>query len=103
MAQLSKLKNNKPIPIGVEGIFIHNMPAKQMQDIFGNMNERLKTEPETVILELFTKLICDDKGETFEDVATYDAILEVLSLKDIQEIMTGIAETMNPSTKDLGK
>jgi hypothetical protein len=103
MAQLSKVKNNKPIPIGVEGIFIHNMPAKQMQDIFGNMNERLKTEPETVILELFTKLICDDKGETFEDVATYDAILEVLSLKDIQEIMTGIAETMNPSNKDLGK
>jgi hypothetical protein len=103
MAQLSKLKNNKPIPIGVDGIFIHNMPAKQMQDIFGNMNERLKTEPETVILELFTKLICDDKGETFEDVATYDAILEVLSLKDIQEIMTGIAETMNPSNKDLGK
>jgi hypothetical protein len=103
MAQLSKVKNNKPIPIGVDGIFIHNMPAKQMQDIFGNMNERLKTEPETVILELFTKLICDDKGETFEDVATYDAILEVLSLKDIQEIMTGIAETMNPSNKDLGK
>jgi hypothetical protein len=103
MAQLSKLKNNKPIPIGVDGIFIHNMPAKQMQEIFGNMNERLKTEPETVILELFTKLICDDKGETFEDVATYDAILEVLSLKDIQEIMTGIAETMNPSNKDLGK
>jgi hypothetical protein len=103
MAQLSKVKNNNPIPIGVEGIFIHNMPAKQMQDIFGNMNERLKTEPETVILELFTKLICDDKGETFEDVATYDAILEVLSLKDIQEIMTGIAETMNPSNKDLGK
>jgi hypothetical protein len=103
MAQLSKVKNNKPIPIGVEGIFIHNMPAKQMQDIFGNMNERLKTEPETVILELFTKLICDDKGETFEDVATYDSILDVLSLKDIQEIMTGIAETMNPSNKDLGK
>ena len=103
MAQLSKVKNNKPIPIGVDGIFIHNMPAKQMQDIFGNMNERLKTEPETVILELFTKLICDDKGETFEDVATYDSILEVLSLKDIQEIMTGIAETMNPSNKDLGK
>ena len=103
MAQLSKVKNNKPIPIGVDGIFIHNMPAKQMQDIFCNMNERLKTEPETVILELFTKLICDDKGETFEDVATYDSILEVLSLKDIQEIMTGIAETMNPSNKDLGK
>ena len=103
MAQLSKLKNNKPIYIGVDGIFIHNMPAKKMQDIFGDMNERLKTEPETVILELFTKLICDDKGEPFEDVASYEAILEVLSLKDIQEIMTGIAETMNPSAKDLGK
>jgi len=103
MAQLAKLKNNKPIPIGVDGIFIHNMPAKKMQDIFGNMEERLSKEPENVIVELFNKLICDDKGETFEDVATYDAILEVLSLKDIQGIMSGIAETMNPNAKDLGK
>ena len=103
MAQLSKLKSKKPIPIGVDGIFISNMPAKQMQDIFGGLNERLAEEPEKVIVELFTKLICDDKGDMFEDVGSYDAILEVLSLKDIQDIMTGIAETMNPNAKDLGK
>ena len=103
MAQLAKVKNNKPLPIGVEGIFIHNMPAKKMNDIFGSITERIKTEPDVVIVELFNQLICDDKGETFEDVATYDAILEVLSLKDIQGIMNGIAETMNPNAKDLGK
>lgn len=103
MAKLAKVKNNKPIPIGVDGIYIHNMPAKQMQDIFGGLNERLTDEPEVVIVELFTKLICDDKGDTFEDVGSYDAILEVLSLKDIQEIMLGISEAMNPNAKDVGK
>lgn len=103
MAQLSKLKSKKPVPIGVDGIFIHNMPAKQMQDIFGGLNERLADEPEAVIVELFTKLICDDKGDAFEDVGSYDAILEVLSLKDIQEIMVGITKAMNPNAKDLGK
>lgn len=103
MAQLSKLKSKKPIPIGVDGIFIHNMPAKQMQDIFGNMEERLTNEPENVIVELFNKLICDSDGDTFEDVATYEAILEVLSLKDIQEIIVGIGEAMNPNAKDVGK
>jgi hypothetical protein len=103
MAQLSKVKNNKPMPIGVDGVFIHNLPAKQVLDIFGDMNERLAKEPHKVVLELFTKLICDENGDAFEDVGSYEAILEVLSLKDIQEIMTGIAETMNPSGKDLGK
>ncbi len=103
MAKLSKVKNNKPIPIGVEGIFIHNMPAKQMQDIFGGVNERLSDEPEAVIVELFTKLICDEGGHKFEDVDTYEEILSVLSLKDIQEIVAGISEAMNPNAKDLGK
>lgn len=103
MAKLAKVKNNKPIPIGVEGIYINNMPAKQMQDIFGSVNERLAEDPETVVVELFTKLICDDKGEQFEDVGTYEAILEVLSLKDLQDIMRGIGETMNPNAKDVGK
>jgi len=103
MAKLAKFKNNKPLPIGVEGIFIHNMPAKKMQDIFGSINERIKTEPDVVVVELFTKLICDDKGEPFEDVGTYEDILEVLSVKDIQEIMSSIAETINPNAKDLGK
>ena len=103
MAKLAKFKNNKPLPIGVEGIFIHNMPAKKMQDIFGSINERIKTEPEVVVVELFTKLICDDKGDPFEDVGTYEDILEVLSVKDIQEIMSSIAETINPNAKDLGK
>ena len=74
MARLSKVKNNSPIPIGVEGIFIHNMPAKQMQDIFGGVNERLSDEPEAVIVELFTKLICDEGGHKFEDVDTYEEI-----------------------------
>jgi len=103
MAKLSNTKNNKPIPIGTEGIYIHNMPAKQMQDIFGVSNERLAEDPEAVVVELFTKLVCDSDGEQFEDVGTYEAILEVLSLKDIQEITRGIAEAMNPNALDVGK
>ena len=103
MAKLSKFKKNKPIPIGVDGIYIHNLPAKVMQDTFGGINDKAQTDPEAVVVELFNTLVCDENGDAFEDVGTYDDIMSVLSLKDIQEIMQGIAETINPGAKDLGK
>lgn len=103
MAKLGKVKSSKPLSIGIDGVFIKNMPAKRMQDLFGNIDERLKSEPEGVVVELFNELICDDSGDVFEDVATYEAILDVLSIKDIRDIMEAIAETMNPNAKDLGK
>ena len=103
MAKLSKVKSKKPIPIGVEGIFINNLPVKVLQDLFGDITERLKDDPNTVVVELFTKLICDDNGDAFEDIGSYEDIIAVLSVKDIQDIMAGIAGTMNPSAEDLGK
>ena len=103
MAKLSKVKSKKPIPIGVEGIYINNLPVKVLQELFGDITERLKYDPNTVVVELFTKLICDDNGDAFEDIGSYEDIIAVLSVKDIQEIMSGIAGTMNPSAEDLGK
>lgn len=103
MAKLSKLKNRKPLYIGIDGIFIQNMPAKQMQDLFGNMETRLGEEPEVVVVDLFSKLICDEEGNAFEDVSTYDEIISALSMKDIQEIMTAITTTVSPSGSDVEK
>lgn len=103
MAKLSKVKNNKPIPIGVEGIYINNMPAQQLQELFWAISSGLKDEPARVLVDLFERLICDEDGVAFEDAVSYDEILAVLSVKDIQEIMQGIADTMNPTANDLGK
>ena len=103
MAKLGKVKNSKPLSFGVDGVFIKNIPAKRMQQMFGNIEEKLANEPEGVVVELFNELICDEDGAAFEDVGTYDAITEVLSVTDIREIMEAIAETMNPNAKDLGK
>lgn len=103
MAQLSNFKSNKPIATDFGGVFVRNLPAKQLQDIFGNLTERLEKEPEVVIVELFGSLVCDENGDTFEDVGSYDAIMEVLSLRDIEQIMTAVAGAMGPGQKDLGK
>lgn len=103
MAQLSKVRNSKPLPIGIDGIYIKNLPAKHMQELFGSIEARLAEDPEVVIVELFNELICDEKGDVFDDVATYDEIIGAVSLKDIYEIMSGIATTVNPTAADLGK
>ena len=103
MTKLSKVKSKKPLPTDVEGVFVRNIPAKKAQDLFGDMDARIGTEAEAVIVELFNNLVCDDKGNTFDDVETFGAIMEVLSMVDIQEIMLAVAFAINPSAKDLKK
>lgn len=103
MAQISKLRDSKPLPTDIKGIYIHNLPAKRMQDLFGDLETRLANDPEVVVVQMFNELVCDEDGNTFEDVATYDQIMSALSIKDIQDIMRAIAATVNPAAKDLGK
>lgn len=103
MAQLSKVRNSKPLPIGIDSVYIKNLPAKRMQELFGSIETRITQDPEVVIVELFNELICDENGDVFDDVATYDDIMGAVSIKDIHEIMNGIATTVNPTANDLGK
>jgi len=103
MAKLSKVKSKRPIYIGVDGIYIQNLPTKALQGLLSVVSGGLQDDPAKAIVALFADLICDETGVAFEDVGSYEAILEVLSVKDIQDIMNAVSETMNPSAKDLGK
>lgn len=103
MAKLSKLSSNKPIPLSVEGVFIRNLPAKVIDQKFGNIQERLQEDQEGVIVSLFRDLICDENGEAFEDCETFDQITEALSVVDIQTILLAVPKALVPNPVKPGK
>ena len=103
MAKLAKHLNKKPIKTTFDGIYVRNLPAKAMEKQFGGIQERIETEQQAVIEELFNNLVCDEDGEAFEDCTTFDEITDVMSLKDIQEIMQAVAVAINPAAADAGK
>ena len=103
MAKLSKISRNKPIPLSVEGVYINNLPAKVIDDKFGNIHEKLAEDQEGVIVSLFSDLICDEDGKPFEDCDTFEKITGALSILDIQMIVKAIPEALSPDTATGGK
>ena len=103
MAKLSKISNSKPIALSVEGVFIKNLPAKAIDEKFGNIQEKLVADQEGVIVSLFTDLICDEDGNQFEDCDTFDKITEALSILDIQTIVAAIPKALMPNVTGGGK
>jgi len=103
MAKLSKLMASGPIALSVEGVYIRNMSAKAVDAAFGNLAARMKDDHETVIEELFNNLVCDEDGNSFDDVATFDDITGALSLTAIQRIVNAIPEALSPTAANAGK
>ena len=103
MAKLSKLAGKKPIPLSFEGVFIKNLPAKVIEEKFGDVEGKMQKDQEAVIVDLFTNLICDKDGKPFEDCTDFDSIVSVLSVTDIHSIVSAIPEALAPSPKTLGK
>jgi len=103
MAKLSKVSSKKPIPLSVEGVFIKNLPAKAIDEKFGNIQEKLMNDQEAVIVSLFTDLICDADGNQFEDCNTFDEITSALSILDIQSIVASIPKALIPDPVTSGK
>ena len=103
MAKLSKIANTKPIALSFEGVYIRNLPAKVIDDKFGNIQEKLAEDQEAVIVSLFTDLICDEDGTPFEDCSTFDEITAALSVSDIHQIVSAIPEALSPSATNSGK
>jgi len=103
MAKLSKVSNKKPIPLSVDGVFIKNLPAKTIDEKFGNIQEKLAQDQEAVIVSLFTDLICDEDGNQFEDCGTFDEIASALSILDIQSIVAAIPNALVPDPISSGK
>tara|TARA_R110000787_G_scaffold2708_7_gene10490 strand:- start:1779 stop:2090 length:312 start_codon:yes stop_codon:yes gene_type:complete len=103
MAKLSTTVKSKPIALSVKGVFIRNLPAKVIDQKFGNIQEQLEEDQEKLIVSIFTDLICDSKGQTFEDCDTFDAITGALSVTDIQAIIQAIPEAISPNPVSTGK
>lgn len=103
MAKISNVITHKPIPLIIEGIFIRDMPAAEIEAKFSNMAEELQKEPETVITRLFTDLICDETGESFEDCQTFEGITETLSVATINAIVNAIPLAMMPTEENAKK
>lgn len=103
MAKLSKIANTKPIALSFDGVYIKNLPAKVIEEQFGDIESKLAENPEAVIVSLFTDLICDEAGEAFEDCGTFGEITAVLSITDIHGIISAIPEALSPSATNSGK
>jgi hypothetical protein len=103
MTKLSKISNSKPIPLAVEGVFMHNLPAKALEEKFGNIQESLRVDQEGVLVSIFTGLVCDEHGEPFEDCGTAEEILSALSIKDIQDILHAVTKALVPNGDNEGK
>ena len=103
MAKLGKLVSTKPIALDVDGVFVRNLPAKQVEEKFGNIQAQMETDPENVIASLFKNLICDEDGEAFEDCDSFDAITEVLPMNTIHAIMNAIPKALMPSESNVKK
>tara|TARA_R110000824_G_scaffold44036_3_gene128449 strand:+ start:881 stop:1192 length:312 start_codon:yes stop_codon:yes gene_type:complete len=97
MAKLSSIANTTPIALSVPGVFVRNVPAKVIDDKFGNIAADLEKDQEAVIVSLFTDLLCDEDGAAFEGCGTFDEIAEVLSIGDIHAIMAAIPVALAPN------
>lgn len=96
MAKITGLLDNKPVPTSINGIFVKDIPAKMMEEKFGDVEKRIADDPEGMIALFFTDLIVDDNGEPFEDCQTYDEIVAVLSQAKIIRILNAVAEALQP-------
>jgi hypothetical protein len=103
MAKLGKVSNRKPIPLSFDGVFIRNLPAKVIEDKFGNIGSDLQEDQEKMIVAIFTDLICDEKGDKFEGCDTLEEITSVLSIMDIQAIVSAIPSALAPDPVTTGK
>ena len=103
MAKLSKLVSTKPIALEVDGVYVRNLPAKQVDEQFGNIQEQLETDPEAVIARLFKDLICDEDGVAFEDCDSFEAITAILPMNTIHSILNAVPKALMPSESNVKK
>lgn len=99
MAKISNVLGRKPIPTEVEGVYISDLPAKEVDEKFGDLQELMEKDHEKAITLLFTDLICDENGERFEDCQTFEDITENLSVRALHTIINAIPSALTPEQK----
>jgi hypothetical protein len=100
MARLSDVIKSGPIETKFNGLYILNLPMKEMENRFGDFEKKLQDEPEETIVNMFQNLICDENGEMFDDVESWDQITGIFSQLQIQEIMIAVGEALSPQAQD---
>jgi hypothetical protein len=103
MAKLGSVIKQKPIALRIAGVYVQNLPAATFDRILGNVEQEIKDAPEDTIVKLFNELICDKAGKPFEDVATFEAITETLSMASIMDIVNAIPAALAPQAGHQGK
>ena len=102
--KLSDIQKNRVIPTEVDGVYIRDLPMAEFETLFKDAEERLNGEDKSFIVELFRDVICDEKGEVFEDLvdADYDYIVSALSANLMFDIIYSIPKAVLPKGADLG-
>lgn len=112
--RLTDLTKNRVIALdSLPGAYVRDLPAKQLESLFKpfeNMEEPGEDDEMTdahsnMILAMFNTLVCDDKGEPFEDLidVDIDELSSVLSVTLLWDIVNEIPMKLLPQGVDMGK
>ena len=103
MAKLPNSITARVIPIpGYEGLFIRDLPAAQFSEMFAE--EKVAEDEEQIIVEVFSKIICDASGDSFDEfqVGKAEDLQATVSINVIYDIMQAIPTLIVPNGVDLG-
>ena len=98
MAKLNKIIKPSLIPLvsEFEGLYVRDLPAKQLQERFVNIQKDMEDKPNETIVALFSNLICDETGETIDEFQNEELILDNLSVKQIQGLLESLILAVTP-------
>ncbi|WP_162560313.1 hypothetical protein [Tritonibacter mobilis] len=99
MAKLGSIVSRKPIETAFKGLYVRDLPMKEMTEKFGNLESDLHDNPEDTITRLFTELLCDENAESFEDCQTFEDINEMFSMSNLTAIMQEVSNALNPTAE----
>ena len=99
MAQLSAIVTRRPIETAFDGLFVRDLPMKDMTDKFGNLETDLQDNPQDTITKVFVELLCDENGESFEDATNWEDINAMFSMSNLTAIMQEVSNALNPNAE----
>ena len=103
MAKLPQSITARVIPIpGYEGLYVRDLPATQFADMFSE--EKVKDAEEQIVVEVFSKVICDASGDSFDEfqVEKAEDLQANVSVNIIYDIMQAVPALIVPKDLDLG-
>ena len=106
MAKLPKITQNRVLPLAtVDGIFVRDLPMKQMQALLDIGEDHSEEAQIKVMVTIFRDLLCDASGDRYDEFQTDDAeeIFSHISINMCMEIMEEAVSLMLPSKADAGK